>query len=355
MKTDYLYQVNIGISLNADRSIFQCRMQFGLWQLLIIIFLWLFTSVSCERRKNITGKSKRLYIICSQNGDETLYINISDTLKNSQLSVIKGYPLRIVYNRVPKTASEMLRTLFRDQAKQQDYFIQNKEIFVPFRLEYSVQQEVVQEISFSQLPYFYERHMYFIDFDAYQQPWPVYINIIRDPMDRVLSEYYWSRKICREEDRCYFDSAFLNETLDECVTRRSPSECISSKHGINSMIAFFCGHSEKCENHNEDALNLARQNIIKHYSVIGVLEKLYNFLFVLENLLPRHFKSITLSYMASGRARDETKTQTVGKRLEPSETTKAVLRHVLSREYELYEFVKLRFEELLRQVLLSSV
>ena len=308
-------------------------------------------SVKCYVYNRNSNAMMRLSVFFDIDAFKKLCKSTTDVTKKSASFVMLGYPLKVVYNRVPKTGSEMLRTLFREQGVTK-YHIQNKEIFVPFRLETSVQQEVVQEISYSQSPFFYERHMYFIDFQAFQQPWPVYINIIRDPVDRVVSEYYWTRKICREENRCYFDTSYLNDTLDECVGRLSADECVSSKQGINSIIAFFCGHSDICENRSELALNSAKQNIIKHYAVVGVLEELYNFLYVLENVLPRYFKGISLLYVSNGRTREETKTETKGRRLEPNEKTKEKLRKALIHEYNLYEFVKQRFHETFLQVLL---
>lgn len=70
--------------------------------------------------------------------------------------------------------------------------------------------------------------MYFIDFDACKQPQSICINLIRHLLNRVISEHYWSEKIYREENCYFFYQKYLNETLDECVIRRSANECVSA-------------------------------------------------------------------------------------------------------------------------------
>lgn len=39
----------------------------------------------------------------------------------------------------------------------------------------------------------YERHIHFVDFAKFGQPQPVYINLIRDPLQRMVSWYYFRR------------------------------------------------------------------------------------------------------------------------------------------------------------------
>lgn len=73
------------------------------------------------------------------------------------------------------------------------------------------------------------RHQYFIDFDQFEWADPVYINLIRDPVDRFASFYYFSRfgnKRAQDAGRTkqQVPSNILNENIDDCITRRR-TEC----------------------------------------------------------------------------------------------------------------------------------
>ncbi|CAF1627286.1 unnamed protein product [Adineta ricciae] len=305
---------------------------------------------------NATNSSQQTtpdFHVCSLQSFRKFCENDTTIKIDKSLTMIKGYPLHVVYNRVPKSASEMLRKLFREQAESRHFTIENEQIFVPFRLSPEVHREIASDILNAKAPVLYERHMYFVDFNALKYPQPVYINIIRDPVKRIISQYYWTRQSCREENRCYLDMKYFNETLDECVQRRSASECINPAQGVDTILPFFCGHDPKCESLSNYSLNEAKKNIINHYTVVGVVEELYNFLFLLERLFPRFFRNISLRYMSDDQIRIESSTRTTGKRPEPSNSTKAALRKALALEYDLYDFVKTRFQNQFQQVLLT--
>jgi dermatan/chondrotin sulfate uronyl 2-O-sulfotransferase UST len=102
------------------------------------------------------------------------------------------------------------------------------------------------------------------------------------------------------------------------------------------------------------ALQKAKENIRNYYTVVGVVEELYNFLFVLERLLPRYFANIRLAYIVHGRRRvDNTRSKKFANKA-PSEATRVALRDALLEEYELYEFIKRRFHAQFQQVLRVS-
>ncbi|UJR19580.1 hypothetical protein I4U23_022715 [Adineta vaga] len=270
------------------------------------------------------------------------YLKTENSSHTSSLLKVKGYPEHLIYNRVPKAAGTTLRYLFRQQAEKRRYTILNKNIYVPFLLPFNVQQEVVSEFEDAKLPVIYERHMYFINFDVFQKPQPVYINVIRDPLQQVISSYYYSRSTCIDERRCYFNTTFVNETLNECVERRSASECIDASHGVSPVIPFFCGNEAACEQNKTYALEKAKQNIIDYYTVVGIVEELYNFLFVLEHLLPKYFANVRLLYISNGMKKENVRLNRSSDR-NLSKTSQILLRAALANEYDLYEFIKTVF------------
>ena len=270
---------------------------------------------------------------------------------NSSLLKIKGYPLHLLYNRVPKSASTTIRSLLRELASKRKFTIYSKEIFVPFLLSPSIQKEVMYEFDNAKLPVLYERHMYFIRGDAFGKPQPVYINAVRDPLQQTISAYYYSRETCILEQRCYFNTDFLNETLDLCVQRRPAEQCIDASQGTSPMLPFFCGNEIECEQNKTFALEKAIENIVKYYTVVGVVEELYNFFFVLEYSLPRYFTNVRLDYMSGGMSKVENIRIRKTEWRDPSAKTAAALRAVLVEEYALYSFIKKRFHRQLYEIL----
>ena len=42
-------------------------------------------------------------------------------------------------------------------------------------------------------PYSYVKHINFIDFTEFNLTQPIYVNFVRDPVDRIISWYYYTR------------------------------------------------------------------------------------------------------------------------------------------------------------------
>ena len=302
-------------------------------------------------RKFYTTMSALDLLLCHKHSCLPYCASIHHSAKTNSLLAIKGYPMQIVYNRVPKSAGSTLRFLFRDQATVRKFTIFNKKIFVPFHLSPKDQQNVASELKRASNPALYERHMYFINFENFEIPQPIYINMVRDPVEHEISEYYYYRQNCIGNPGCRIEKEFLNETIDECIERQSLHYCIYPIVNGTELLSFFCGHQLKCQTNKIFALEQAKQNIINHYTVVGIVEELYNFLFVLEYLMPRYFANVRLTYMSSGKERVENIGKVRRSSVVTSERTITMLRAELSYDYELYEFIKIRFHAQLQQLL----
>ena len=125
---------------------------------------------------------------------------------------------------------------------------------------------------------------------------------------------------------------------------------------------FFCGHSEDCVGFNtERALNLAKENVEKHYAVVGVLEEMNKTLTVLEHYVPRFFKGardvyyselqndLRSFYPTSLFILDEVqKYSKINRNIyKPpvSDETKKLVRQNFTREIEFFEFCKQRLHK----------
>lgn len=90
-------------------------------------------------------------------------------------------------------------------------------------------------------------------------PQPIYINIVRDPVERVISWYYYVRAPWYYVERKQIfpdlplpDPNWLKKDFESCVLK-ADRECRYLEGEIHEGIGdhrrqtlFFCGHSERC-------------------------------------------------------------------------------------------------------------
>jgi len=161
------------------------------------------------------------------------------------------------------------------------------------------------------------KHQYWLNFTRFGMEQPTYINVVRDPVTRFASMYYFQRYgfanmgsadrqgVQRhtwkgtEED--------IKQTLDECVTRES-DECTEP---LQVLVRYFCGTDSQClmksstmgkfgsKNDWEKVANaaqIARKNIIEQYHAIGVMENFEETLALFEKVLPQFFTGAQAAY-----------------------------------------------------------
>jgi len=176
---------------------------------------------------------------------------------------------------------------------------------------------------------------------------PVWINVVRKPVDRMVSFYYFLR---------YGDDFRVNKvrsrmgdtvTFDECVERVHSQDCDPRKLWL--QVPWFCGHARRCWTPpgNEWALNEAKRNLVEKYLVVGVTEDLDSFVEVVEWLLPKFFRGAAEVYKKEGQQGKNHIRKTKHKDT-VSEATLAVLRKtkVWRAEQDFYDFALSQFNAL---------
>ena len=88
-----------------------------------------------------------------------------------------------------------------------------------------------------------------------------YITVLRDPIDRVISAFYFMRSYVLHP--LYWKFKRENWTLEDFV-RRSPRENVQSK------ILAGAEYNSPC---TEEILEQAKQNLFEHFSVVGLSER----------------------------------------------------------------------------------
>ncbi|XP_043466136.1 heparan sulfate 2-O-sulfotransferase pipe [Leptopilina heterotoma] len=274
----------------------------------------------------------------------------------------------LFFNRVPKVGSQTFMELMRRLSLRNGFSFNKDRIqrVETIRLAPIEQLQLARMISNFLEPSVYVKHVCFTNFTEFNLPEPIYVNMVRDPVERVISWYYYVRAPWYYVERKQFfpdiplpDPAWLRKDFESCVLN-DDRECKYLEGEIHEGIGdhrrqslFFCGHSDKCMPFNTvGALERAKTSLEKQYAVVGVLEDLNTTLAVLENYIPLFFEGATEVY------RDQINSFTRINRnsFKPpvSEEVKELVRRNFTREIEFYQFCKQRLHKQYRALKLAN-
>lgn len=198
----------------------------------------------------------------------------------------------LIYNRVPKTASTSFVNLTYDLCKKNQFNVlhinvtgNNHVLSLPNQIKFARNVTGWNE----KKPAVYHGHMAFLDFSKFGiAEKPLYINIIRKPLDRLVSYYYFLRYGDDYRPHLVRHRSGDTMTFDDCVKLKKP-DCDPKNMWL--QIPFFCGHHAECfEPGSEWALEQAKRNLVNEYFLVGMTEELNDFIEMLELSLPRIFQ-----------------------------------------------------------------
>ncbi|XP_053954283.1 heparan sulfate 2-O-sulfotransferase pipe-like [Anastrepha ludens] len=237
----------------------------------------------------------------------TLDSLISKSLNNTQFAETD----LLFFNRVPKVGSEHLIELIRRLSTINGFGASRALFSEPIRqsLLDEEQEELANELIGYEEPHAHSAHVNYIDFREFDLPQPIYINMIRDPVERVISWFYyrrapWTAVQMYKLTKKFRNAQWYKKSFEDCVLQHD-AECryeTGSKFQ-NTIVdhkrqtLFFCGHDPSCEPFNsKSALQLAIKNVEKEYAVVGSWEDLNVTLKVLEHYIPKFFRGVTQLY-----------------------------------------------------------
>ncbi|KAG8180166.1 hypothetical protein JTE90_020464 [Oedothorax gibbosus] len=257
-------------------------------------------------------------------------------------------PGRLFYNRVPKCGSTTLITLMRRMAAKNDFVHFNSKVYDRKNADQKEQRRIVMQVKNTPSPCSFDQHVFFINFTKFGESPPVFMNVIRDPVERIISSYFYRRMIARQNRTRLKPGAYwLNKKFEHCVLTPDPECTFMDGHNYSEVqLPYFCGQEPECQLLNDaGALQKAKQNIERYYAVVGTLEHMNVTLQVLEATLPRFFKGAYNVYRNLGVHRNQNPHKEQVK-----EEIKEILRANLSAEYELYDFVRQRLHNQYRSL-----
>ena len=163
--------------------------------------------------------------------NETQTLNITNRLNSSFL----------FFNRNPKAASQTIWTLLNKlqypnhfhshhASPEQKKLNQGENVYFS-KFE---QEDYVKLLTNESLktPFTYNKHINFINFEDFGHQNPIYINFVREPVEKVISWYYYKRQSWyqfQDEETLkdglpYESPALLKMTFEDCVEQKLP-EC----------------------------------------------------------------------------------------------------------------------------------
>ncbi|OXU28138.1 hypothetical protein TSAR_005015 [Trichomalopsis sarcophagae] len=261
----------------------------------------------------------------------------------------------VIYNRVPKTGSTSFVGVVYDMCKKNKYHALHINVTNNMHtLTLPNQINFVRNISKwnSIKPAFYHGHMAFLDFQKFGlDSSPLYINLLRKPLDRFVSYYYFLRYGDNFRPHLIRRKHGDTKTFDECINA-GQADCDPNNMWL--QIPFLCGHDPACwEVGNEWALEEAKRNLQKHYLLVGVTEELSDFILTLQVVLPRFFKGAYDVFMHNNKSHLRQTTQ----KIDPlPETIKKIQKSVVWKmENELYNYALSQFHAVKKRLINSSM
>ncbi|XP_076049356.1 uronyl 2-sulfotransferase homolog pip-like [Oratosquilla oratoria] len=193
----------------------------------------------------------------------------------------------------------------------------------------------------------YDRHMYYFNVSRFGYPRPVMVNLIRDPVERFISNFYFMRSDLRWRTNgdLRLDNrppkSWFEKNLDTCIGLSDP-ECLPVRGKLRELqLSYFCGHHPGClQVGNHGALQRAKRHVENYYSVVALLEEYLLSFKVLEEYVPRFFANVTSEKMSSGTIKKRTTSKAP-----VSNSTKNLLRNMLKEDVEFYDFARQRLHK----------
>lgn len=124
----------------------------------------------------------------------------------------------------------------------------------------SFEEEAIfaEELMELEEPGAYVEHTNWINFTAHELPRPIYINLVRHPIQKVMSAYYYQRhpviyanSLLRNPNKPVQDKEYFDRSFNDCVRQRIAPYCVFDPHSpFNGDWRRFalrlCGNREVC-------------------------------------------------------------------------------------------------------------
>ena len=196
------------------------------------------------------------------------------------------YPDALLYNRIFKTGSSSVGEYMNAISSPLNYIVDlaTTEDWYKTGNSYPYPDIIQRHVNQSASRIAFVAHFFFRRYLNITKPY-TYINIVREPVQRIISHYKYMRTDMRPSYR-------IMEMKRDGLWNESLIHCINNEHRgceSNVMTRFLCGTKTICKTGSKKALKLAKRNVKRYYAAIGLQEHLSLFLDILKLILPDYF------------------------------------------------------------------
>lgn len=187
---------------------------------------------------------------------EDYFSTAADALNNTKKAQVDV----VIFNRVPKVGSQSMMQLMIQLGKVNN-FVHSRDSSKPHEtilLPPAQQKQLIEEIYKKPGPHIYSQHLAYINFTRFHMPKPIYINLVRDPLERIISwhyyvraEWYYRDLLSKLGDKALKrpSDEFMNMDLDTCVQKQNihcqfnqmEKKSLGGDHRRQTL--FFCGQN----------------------------------------------------------------------------------------------------------------
>ena len=256
---------------------------------------------------------------------------VDDPLLPGTITCRPADPKVLFFVRIPKCAS----TSFVEQMKVWSKRGQFELFFHPsgaYDWDIGTIRKVSSQVNSKKSRRFvYARHFYYTDFRMYGVEDYSYLTIIRDPVSRVLSSYLYYHFSSKAHIQAILNPKHKNESLLECIEHQHEG-CTH-----NWLTKYFCGHDRFCKLGNEQALRTAKENILRDFTAVGILEEMEKSMALFRTLLPGYFSVDNIDQLPQSNKNE--------KSLQLTSREEEAIRSANQADLELYKFVNAIFQK----------
>ncbi|XP_039249257.2 uronyl 2-sulfotransferase-like, partial [Styela clava] len=233
-----------------------------------------------------------------------------------------------------KSGSRSFLSVARELAQRNEFTFYKHILNGTYRPKYDDLISEVEHISSLPIPGIYHRHMYFTKFEKFGYRHPIYINMIRDPVDQWVSLYYFRHN---GDGRHRRGSGSVTD-INDCILNNLTTCEIPKEFYIGN---FFCGQTSACSRGSYESVEIAKRHIDEDYFFVGLLEEFETSLQILEKILPKYFFG-AMDVWREIERKLKNETTTLNKH-EIKPETREILRKKLRNDYEVYFHIKHNF------------
>jgi hypothetical protein len=280
-------------------------------------------------------------------------------LQEAETLCKKSTPRIILYNRIPKCASGSMNIFIEEAKTRQNFTICRSSIYTVRHLNpdnqrrYAMDPFKMSNCRNRPKPHqrgIMSRHIFYLNFKNFGLAQPAYMNIIRHPVERCVSRFYYERDARGTVpsdmtlDKCMKNKLcdFTKWNSQRSVAKGSGSRMaqMTEECSSNYLTRWFCGMDRVCGTNTRDVLEMAKTNMREEFAFVGLTSEMKMSFAILQKILPDFFGAKDMPMDICNKCKNQTNRDgaTTVKPALVNDENRALIAEVNSMDMELYEY-----------------